>query len=63
MLFSLVNIARWEGINPDDALENANKKFRNRFEFIEAKAKKMGVSLNEMSLKEMDKLWEEAKGD
>ena len=58
MLFSLVNIARWEGINPDDALENANKKFRNRFEFIEAKAKKMGVSLNEM-----DKLWEEAKGD
>ena len=42
MLFSLVNIARWEGINPDDALENANKKFRNRFEFIEAKAKKNG---------------------
>lgn len=61
ILFALVNYARHEGINPDDALEKTNIKFKKRFEFIEAKAMELGRSLDSMSLEEMDAIWDEAK--
>ncbi|MEM9820978.1 MAG: nucleoside triphosphate pyrophosphohydrolase [Bacteroidota bacterium] len=58
VLFSLVNFARFQGIDPETALERVNQKFKKRFEYIEAKAPK---SLMEMTLEEMDALWNEAK--
>jgi MazG family protein len=62
LLFALVNYARFEGINPDDALEMTNRKFKYRFEFIEKKAKEQGRNLKDMTLTEMDAIWNEAKG-
>lgn len=59
VLFSLVNYARFVGIDPETALERVNQKFKRRFEYIEAKAPK---DLREMTLAEMDALWNEAKG-
>lgn len=59
VLFSLINYARFQNIDPETALERINRKFKKRFEYIEANADK---TLEEMSLAEMDKLWEEAKG-
>ncbi|MFX3625778.1 MAG: nucleoside triphosphate pyrophosphohydrolase [bacterium] len=61
LLFALVNYARFEGINPDDALELTNKKFKSRFEYIEQQAKLKGKNLKEMTLEEMDAIWNEAK--
>ncbi len=61
LLFSLINYARFENINPETALERTNKKFIKRFNYIEEKTISQGRSLEEMSLEEMDKLWEEAK--
>lgn len=61
MLFSLVNLARVYGINPDTALERTNRKFISRFNHIEAAAKAQGRSLSDMTLAEMDALWDEAK--
>lgn len=61
LLFSLVNYARWLKINPDDALEKTNRKFKYRFEAIEAHANSTGKKLEEMTLEEMDKVWEAAK--
>ncbi|MBI1305774.1 MAG: nucleoside triphosphate pyrophosphohydrolase [Bacteroidetes bacterium] len=61
LLFSLVNYARWNNINPDDALEATNKKFRRRFEAIESFAKQQGIALQSMTLEEMDAIWEKAK--
>ncbi|NUQ24873.1 MAG: nucleoside triphosphate pyrophosphohydrolase [Saprospiraceae bacterium] len=58
VLFSLVNYARFVGIDPETALERVNQKFKRRFEYIEAKAPK---DLREMTLAEMDALWNEAK--
>lgn len=58
VLFSLVNFARFQGIDPETALERVNQKFKKRFEYIEAQAPK---SLTEMTLEEMDVLWNEAK--
>lgn len=58
VLFSLINYARFQNIDPETALERINRKFKNRFEYIEAHAPK---SLTEMSLAEMDALWNEAK--
>ncbi len=58
VLFSLINYARFEGIDPETALERVNQKFKKRFEYIESKAPKR---LEEMSLQEMDQLWNEAK--
>lgn len=60
-LFSVVNAARLYKINPDTALEKTNKKFITRFNYIEEHSIKMGKPLTEMSLEEMDKLWNEAK--
>lgn len=61
LLFSLVNYARWLKINPDDALERTNIKFKKRFEAIEEYAKSQGKKMNDMTLEEMDLIWEEAK--
>ena len=58
VLFSLINYARFQNIDPETALERTNRKFKARFEYIEANATK---SLEEMSLEEMDALWNEAK--
>ena len=60
-LFSVINAARLYKLNPDNALEKTNRKFINRFNYIEAHSIKMGKPLSEMSLEEMDHLWEEAK--
>ena len=61
LLFSLVNASRLYGINPDNALEQTNNKFRGRFNYVEQNTIKQGRGLREMSLEEMDALWNEAK--
>ena len=61
VFFSLINYARFKGLNPDLALERTNLKFTKRFNFIENKADENGKSLTDMTLPEMDVIWEEAK--
>ncbi|MCQ2197621.1 MAG: nucleoside triphosphate pyrophosphohydrolase [Bacteroidaceae bacterium] len=61
-LFSLINAARLYKINPDNALERTNRKFISRFNYVEQKAKEQGNELKDMTLAEMDALWNEAKG-
>jgi XTP/dITP diphosphohydrolase len=61
LLFSLINLARKSGLNPDDALEYTNQKFMKRFIYIEESAKAQGKNLLNMSLEEMDAIWNEAK--
>lgn len=61
LMFSLINAARLYKINPDSALEMTNMKFRKRFDFLEQRVKSQGGSLKEMTLEEMDVIWEEAK--
>ena len=61
VLFSLINYARFLNINPENALERTNKKFIKRFQYLEQQAKLKKLSLSEMSLSEMDVIWEEAK--
>lgn len=61
LFFSLINAARLYKINPDNALERTNQKFIFRFNYMEQKAKEQGLSLKDMSLEEMEKLWQEAK--
>ncbi len=61
LLFSVVNAARLYGVNPENALERTNRKFISRFNHIESRAKEMGVSLKDMTLEQMDALWNEAK--
>ena len=60
-LFSLINAARFYHINPDNALEFTNQKFIKRFNYIEEAAKAKGVMIKDLTLAEMDELWEEAK--
>lgn len=61
VLFSLVNAARLYDINPEDALERTNRKFIRRFGYAEEQAKIQGRAIQELTLEEMDRLWEEAK--
>lgn len=61
LLFSLINYARFIGINPEEALERTNLKFIKRFQYLEQAAKESGKNLSEMSLAEMDVYWNEAK--
>ncbi len=61
VLFSLINYARFIKINPETALERTNKKFIQRFQYIEAQAKKSDKSIENLSLVEMEKLWQAAK--
>jgi XTP/dITP diphosphohydrolase len=60
-LFSVINAARLYKLNPDNALEYTNQKFIRRFNYIEDHSIKIGKPLTEMTLGEMDKLWNEAK--
>ncbi|MBD5236477.1 MAG: nucleoside triphosphate pyrophosphohydrolase [Bacteroidales bacterium] len=61
LLFAVVNAARLYGVNPENALEHTNRKFISRFNHIEAGAKGMGKNIKDLSLEEMDQLWNEAK--
>ncbi len=61
VLFSMINYARFIDVNPENALEKTNKKFINRFQYLEAEAKKEGKELSDMSLTEMDVHWENSK--
>ena len=61
VLFSIVNAARLYDLNPDTALERTCSKFRSRFTYVEMKAKELGRDLRDMTLSEMDDLWNEAK--
>ena len=60
-LFSVINAARLYKLNPDNALEHTNQKFIRRFNYVEAHSMKIGKPLTEMTLQEMDELWNEAK--
>lgn len=61
VLFSMINYARFIGVNPENALEKTNKKFIKRFQYLEKATKKAGKQLADMSLTEMDEYWNEAK--
>lgn len=61
LFFSLINAARLYNVNPDNALERTNQKFIRRFNYIEQKANEKGINLKDMTLSEMDRLWDEAK--
>lgn len=61
VLFSIINFARLSNLDPELALERTNKKFIKRFTYMEQKAREAGKSLNDMSLLEMEALWNEAK--
>lgn len=61
MFFSLINAARLYKVNPDNALERTNQKFIRRFNYIEQEAKKQNKNLKDMTLAEMDALWNQAK--
>ena len=61
LIFSVINAARLYGIDPETALEKTNKKFIKRFNWLEKETRAMGKSLKEMTLEEMNKIWESAK--
>ena len=61
VMFSLINAARLYKTNPDNALERTNQKFIRRFNYLEEHTIKEGKNLKEMSLAEMDAIWDEAK--
>jgi len=61
LFFSLINYSRFIGINPEYALRKTNKKFLNRFQYIEQRLKENGKRISDSNLKEMDKYWEESK--
>ena len=60
-LFSIINVSRFYKLNPDNALEHTNQKFIRRFNYIEQHSIRIGKPLTEMTLEEMDALWNEAK--
>ena len=61
LLFSIVNAARLYNVNPDNALERTNRKFIKRFTYLEKEAKHIGCNLKDMTLAEMEVIWQEAK--
>jgi tetrapyrrole methylase family protein/MazG family protein len=61
LLFALVNLARWKKVDSESALRGTNMKFKKRFAYVEQGAKKQGRNLSDISLEEMDTLWNEAK--
>lgn len=63
VLFSLVNYARFLGVDPDEALERTNRKFIKRFQYLEKAAHRDGKRLADMDLAEMDRYWDRAKGE
>jgi len=63
LLFAVVNLARWFDVDAESALREANIRFKNRFSFIEVSARNQGRDLGEMTLEEMDSLWNQSKVD
>ena len=63
VFFAMVNYSRFLGVNPENALRRTNKKFINRFKYVEKKIAESGKKLTESTLEEMDKYWEESKKD
>ena len=61
LMFALINAARLYKIRPDNALEQTNLKFMRRFNYLEARAKEQGRDLKDMTIDEMEALWQEAK--
>ena len=61
VLFSMINYARFLNIDPENALERTNKKFIKRFQYLEKKASQQGKAIKDMTLREMDVYWEQAK--
>ena len=61
LLFAMVNVARLYKLKPDNALEKTNQKFMRRFDYIEQQAAAQGKDLKDMSLEEMEALWQESK--
>ena len=61
VLFSMINYARWVGVNPEDALARTNQKFINRFQWMEEETAKDGKVISDMKLAEMDEYWEQSK--
>ena len=61
VLFALINYARFLDVNPDEALERTNRRFKARFEEMERRIVEAGLDLGEMPLEEMDRHWDEAK--
>lgn len=61
LMFAVVNATRLYGVNPENALERTNRKFISRFNYLESKANALGKSLKDMTLGEMDEIWNEAK--
>jgi tetrapyrrole methylase family protein/MazG family protein len=61
LIFALVNIARLEGVEPEQALQSSNDKFARRFHYIEKRLEEKGVKFADMSLEKLDLIWEEAK--
>lgn len=61
LLFALINWSRFIGVNPEDALERTNKKFKQRFQYMEKRSRETGRQLQDMTLEEMDVWWNEAK--
>jgi uncharacterized protein YabN with tetrapyrrole methylase and pyrophosphatase domain len=61
LFFSLINTARLYGINPENALERTNRKFISRFNYLEQQTIQKGRNLKDMTLSEMDEIWNEAK--
>ena len=60
-MFSLINYARFINVNPETALERTNKKFIKRFQYIEKIADQKGKLITDLTLQEMDEIWEKAK--
>ena len=63
LLFAVINAARLYGVNPENALERTNRKFISRFNYIESAAREAGMKLNDMTLAQMDELWNKAKAE
>jgi XTP/dITP diphosphohydrolase len=61
VLFSVINYARFMGLNPEDALEKTNRKFKFRFEYMEEKVRNSGQTFENTSLEQMEVYWNEAK--
>jgi tetrapyrrole methylase family protein/MazG family protein len=61
LLFAVVNLARWYGVDPESALRAANQRFRKRFSYIEKRARQQARSVSDLNLDEMEALWQEAK--
>jgi tetrapyrrole methylase family protein/MazG family protein len=62
IFFALANLARWVGVDPEAALRETNAKFHQRFAVIEDETQKLGKQLSDMTLEEMDEIWERTKG-